>query len=213
MDNLLLPSGGACVGADGAFQMPLASMVRALCKASATGSDVLYDVMLKVALMVDATAQTYGLATFAQKSGERPRLKWVEGLTQEEIAEAEAIVVSALADESLVEVKSGDREICLTLSVATAQREGAAIYGRYVRPLSEKQACELRIISYVARLAHTHAQLREDLHVPVRAPEQAVVTTAATLPGMVFVSRAMAELARAVERVQDSESTVLITGE
>ncbi|HEX7175112.1 MAG TPA: sigma-54 dependent transcriptional regulator [Pyrinomonadaceae bacterium] len=193
--------------------MPLASMVRALCKASATGSDVLYDVMLKVALMVDATAQTYGLATFAQKSGERPRLKWVEGLTQEEIVEAESRVIGALADEGLVEVKSGDREICLALSVATTQREGAAIYGRYVRPLSEKQACELRIISDVARLAHTHAQLREDLHVPARVPEQAVVTTAATLPGMVFVSRSMAELAHAVERVKDSESTVLITGE
>ena len=53
------------------FQLPLAAMVRALCKAATTGSDMLYDVMLKLALMVDATAQTYGLATFAQKSGER----------------------------------------------------------------------------------------------------------------------------------------------
>ena len=49
-----------------AFQLPLASMVRALCRAADSGSDVLYDVMLKVALMVDAAAHTYGMATFAQ---------------------------------------------------------------------------------------------------------------------------------------------------
>jgi transcriptional regulator with PAS, ATPase and Fis domain len=211
MNNLSLPSEGARGVDEGAFQMPLASMVRALCKASATGSDVLYDVMLKVALMVDATAQTYGLATFAQKSGERPRLKWVEGLTQEEIVEAEARVSSALTQEGALEVTAGDREICLTLSMANAHREGAVIYGRYVRPLSETQACELRIISDVARLAHTHALLHEELHRPATAPEPAVVT--ATLPGMVFVSRAMADLTRSVERVKDSESTVLITGE
>ena len=58
--------------------MPLAPMVRALCRAATTGSDILYDVIIKLALMVDATAQTYGLATFAQNIGEGPRLKWVE---------------------------------------------------------------------------------------------------------------------------------------
>jgi hydrogenase-4 transcriptional activator len=36
---------------------------------------------------------------------------------------------------------------------------------------------------------------------------------AASLPGMVFVSRAMTALANSVERVKDSDSTVLITGE
>jgi transcriptional regulator with PAS, ATPase and Fis domain len=63
----------------------------------------------------------------------------------------------------------------------------------------------------VAQLAHAHALLREELHQPARATSHAIQT--ATLPGMVFVSRAMSELARSVERVKDSDSTVLITGE
>jgi transcriptional regulator with GAF, ATPase, and Fis domain len=195
------------------FQMPLASMVRALCRAAATGSDVLYDVMLKLALMVDATAQTYGLATFAHKNGEGPRLKWVEGLDQEEIAEAEARVEAALTgNDGALEMKPGDRVICLVLSKASAHREGAAIYGRCVRPLTERQACELRVLSDVAQLAHSHALLREELHKPAESPAHAVMA-AASLPGMVFVSRSMSELARSVERVKDSDSTVLITGE
>jgi len=188
-------------------------MVRALCIAANTGSDILYDVMIKLALMVDATAQTYGLATFAQKSGERPCLKWVEGLDHEEIADAEARVSAALTKaEGALEIKAGDQGICLVLSIATRQREGAARYGRCVRPLTYKQACELRMLSDVAQLAHAHALLREQLHKPVSVLAHALVA-ASSLPGMVFVSRAMSELARSVERVKDSESTVLVTGE
>ncbi|MGB8509996.1 MAG: sigma-54 dependent transcriptional regulator, partial [Pyrinomonadaceae bacterium] len=197
----------------GSFQMPLASMVRALCKAATSGSDILYDVMIKLALMVDATAQTYGLATFAQKNGERPTLKWVEGLDQDEIADAETRVTAALSKaEGALVMNAGDHVICLVLSIATANREGAAIYGRCVRPLTEKQASELRMLSDVAQLAHAHALLREELHQPANSPAHAVLA-ATSLPGMVFVSRAMSELARSVERVKDSDSTVLITGE
>ena len=43
--------------------------------------------MLKLTLMIDATARTYGLATWTQKPNERPRLSWVEGLNEDEIAE------------------------------------------------------------------------------------------------------------------------------
>ncbi|MCA1556839.1 MAG: sigma-54 factor interaction domain-containing protein, partial [Acidobacteria bacterium] len=197
-----------------AFQLPLAAMVRALCKAATTGSDMLYDVMLKLALMVDATAQTYGLATFAQKSGERPHLKWVEGLDQDEIAEAESQVAGVLAKPSAVaEMKAGDRAICLVLAVATARREGVAIYGRCVRPLSESQARELKIICDVAQLAHAHALLNEEAQPQPQPSTLAPSVATATLPGMVFVSRRMSELARAVERVKDSDSTVLVTGE
>ncbi|HYO63635.1 MAG TPA: sigma-54 dependent transcriptional regulator [Pyrinomonadaceae bacterium] len=197
-----------------AFQMPLAAMVRALCRAAATGPDALYDVMLKVALMADATAQTYGLATFAQKSGERPRLKWVEGLNTDELAEADACVSAALAArDGAHETRAGDHAICLLLAVAAPQREGAVIYGRCVRPLSERQALELRMLSDVARLAHEHAMLREEIYRPARAAQQQTAVAAATLPGMVFVSRAMADVARSVERIKDSDSTVLITGE
>src|SRR5919107_1059159 len=199
--------------ASGAFQLPLAAMVRSLCRAADTGSDALYDVMLKVALMVDAAAHTYGMATFSQKAGELARLKWVEGLDPEETADAEATVQSVLSGaEAGQEPKAGDRKICLVLSAPTPQREGAAIYGRFVRPLTEAQASELRILSDVARLAHTHAMTREELYKPAKAFKPAEVA-AASLPGMVFVSRAMNALAHSVERIKDSESTVLITGE
>ncbi|HEU4594453.1 MAG TPA: sigma-54 dependent transcriptional regulator [Pyrinomonadaceae bacterium] len=196
-----------------AFQLPLPAMVRALCKAAATGSDALYDVMLKVALMLDATAQTYGMATFAQRAGEPPRLKWVEGLDQDEIAEAEKKVSVALTETGdPVEMKAGEHTICLALALATPQHEGAAIYGRCVRPLTGRQAHELRILSDVARLAHSHAHLREELHQPLKTPKHAEVA-AASLPGMIFVSRAMTNVAHSVERIKDSDSTVLITGE
>jgi transcriptional regulator with PAS, ATPase and Fis domain len=188
-------------------------MVRALCRAAGAGSDALYDVMLKVALMVDAAANTYGMATFAQSPGERPRLKWVEGLDTEETADAEVTVEAALSGGEVGgEVKAGDRNICLVLSAATRQREGAAIFGRFVRPLTESQASELRILSDVARLAHAHATLREESRKVLKVSKHAEVA-AASLPGMIFVSRAMAELARSVERIKDSDSTVLITGE
>lgn len=195
------------------FHLPLASMVRALCRAADTGADILYDVMLKAALMVDSVANTYGMATFAQKPGERPHLKWVEGLNPEEVADAEAKVEAALAvEERAQEVKAGDQNICLVLSAASRQREGSAIYGRFVRPLTEGQASELRILADVARLAHMHAHLREATHRPSKAQRQ-VEVPAATLPGMIFVSRPMTELARSIERIKDSESSVLITGE
>lgn len=205
-----METGGA---ASNRFQMPLAAMVRALCIASTTCTDMLYDVILKAALMIDATAQTYGLATFAEELGDGPRLKWVEGLDQDEIAEAEARAAAALAqDEEALELRAGSRTICLVLSFASARREGAAIIGRCVRPLTEQQASELRILSDVARLAHAHAQLREELYKPVKVPKTAELA-AASLPGMVFVSRSMTQLAHSVERIKDSDSTVLITGE
>jgi transcriptional regulator with GAF, ATPase, and Fis domain len=196
-----------------AYQLPLASMVRALCKAATTGPDLLYEVMLKLALMIDATAQTYGLATWTQKLGERPRLKWVEGLDQDEIAAAETTVMTALsAPDRVIEPQSGDQAICLVLSSASANREGAAIYGRCVRPLTAKQEREIRILSDVAQLAHAHVSLKGD-HLPATKTEPLATIAASTLPGMVFNSRAMSALAHAVERIKDSESTVLVTGE
>ena len=199
---------------EGGFQLPLASMIGALCKAAQGGPDMLYDVMLKVALMVDATAQTYGLATFAQKAGERPRLKWVEGLDEEEIAAAEVEIAKVLADPSGgPAVQAGELALSLVLAAPRAQADGVAIYGRCVRALTETQAKELRILSEVARLAHSHAVLREEVRRPVAAESLATVVASASLPGMIFVSRRMSELARAVERVKDSDSTLLIQGE
>ncbi|HVG30919.1 MAG TPA: sigma-54 dependent transcriptional regulator [Pyrinomonadaceae bacterium] len=201
----------------GEFKLPLASMVCALRRAATTSADMLYDVMLKVALMVDATAQTYGLATFAQELQEPPRLKWVEGLEQDEIAEAEAQINSILSTAGAIQkMKAGDRAICLVLATPSPKREGVAIYGRLVRPLSERQACELRLLTEVAQLAHEHARLREETQKQAESPaaeSAAPFVASAELPGMVFVSRRMSEVARAVGRVKDSESTVLITGE
>ncbi len=195
------------------FQLPLAAMVRALCQAATTGPELLYEVMLKLTLMIDATAQTYGLATWSQKFTERPRLKWAEGLNPDEIVEAETDVAAALgqAGEGR-EIKAGDRTLCLVLTVPTVYHEGAAIYGRYVRPLTEVQAKQLRVLTDVARLAHAHLALRGD-HRKIKKEQTAQGAANASLPGMVFTSRAMMTVARAVERVKDSDSTVLITGE
>lgn len=195
-----------------AFSLPLAAMVRALCQAATRGPDLLYEVILKLTLMVDSTAQTYGLATWTQKAGERPHLKWVEGLNHDELAEAEAVVMTALSlPEKATQISAGDQAICMVLTTATGEREGAAIYGRCVRPLNERQAKELSMLAEVAQLAHAHVALRVDQTQAqqVKAP----VVTSAALPGMVFTSRAMTGVARAVERIKDSESTVLITGE
>jgi transcriptional regulator with GAF, ATPase, and Fis domain len=82
-----------------------------------------------------------------------------------------------------------------------------------VRPLSERQAKELKILCDVAQLAHAHALLSEAVQPRLQPSFNAPTVASATLPGMVFVSRRMSELARAVERVKDSDSTVLVTGE
>jgi transcriptional regulator with GAF, ATPase, and Fis domain len=195
------------------FSLPIASMVRALCKAALTGPDLLYDVMLKLTLMVDSTAQTYGLATWTQQRGERPVVKWVEGLTEEEISEAEAIVSEALNahPDAPEPINAGDRFICLVLGSTSVNSPGSAIYGRCVRPLSSRQVKELNLLSDVARLAHAHVALRgtrQNISASASSPAEIP-----GLPGMVFASRAMHQLARSVARVKDSQSTVLITGE
>ena len=201
------------------FRLPLASMVRSLCRAASAGPDLLYEVVLKMTLMVDTTARTYGLSTWTQKSGERPRLKWVEGLDQDEITDAETAIAAALSTaQGASQIKAGDRALCLVLTAPTRGREGAAIYGLCVRPLTEEQAQELRVLSDVAQLAHAHVALRaeqqmQQAHSPSTAAAVSNLVATSTLPGMVFNSRAMSNLARAVERVKDSESTVLITGE
>jgi transcriptional regulator with PAS, ATPase and Fis domain len=188
-------------------------MVRALCQAAMGGSDQLYEVMIKLTLMVDATARTYGLATWTQTSGERPHLKWVEGLDQDEISYAENIVAGALSTtKGMPEIKVGDQDICIVLTATNFDREGSAIYGRCVRPLTERQAKELRLLSDVAQLAHAYVALLSDQQRHLKA-QQFPVRASTVLPGMVFVSHAMASVAKAVERIKDSDSTVLITGE
>ena len=42
--------------------LPLSSIVRALCQAASSGPELLYEVMLKLSLVVEATAPMYGLS-------------------------------------------------------------------------------------------------------------------------------------------------------
>lgn len=204
------------VGANGSehLSLPISAIVRAVCKAANEGPDLLYEVMLKLSLIVESIAPTYGLSTWTLRSGESPRLKWSEGLDEQEIGEAEESVARALVTTGGgFEIRAGESAICLVLAVPIFDREGAAIYGRCVRPLTEEHARDLRAIIDVAQLAHAHvAAGRSQTGVEsVRTSLNSVISS--TLPGMVFASKAMAEVARAVERIKDSESTAFVVGE
>src|SRR6267142_1591701 len=62
----------------------------------------------------------------------------------------------------------------------------------------------------VTRLAHSHVSMGQAIQ-----PKQSIELNInkETLPGMIFASRAMNDVARAVARVKDSNSTVLVSGE
>jgi len=193
-------------------QLPISSIVRAVCEAANGGPDLLYEVMIKMSLMVEATAPTYGLSIWATSESGRPTLRWAEGLEESEIAVAEGTVSEVFASKSRPPAaKEGDQAICLLLAVPAGDREGAALYGRCVRALTTAQAKELNALSDVAHLAHSH-QLAGNAG-PVTAKPVAAVSSVSSLPGMVFSSRAMSEVARSVERIKDSHSTILVTGE
>jgi len=137
--------------------LPMSSIVRAVCEAANGGPDLLYEVMIKMSLMVEATAPTYGLSIWATPDSGKPTLRWAEGLEDTEIAIAEGTVAELFASKGKPEpAKEGDQAICLLLALPTGAREGAALYGRCVRPLSAQQAKELNALSDVAHLAHSH---------------------------------------------------------
>ncbi len=190
--------------------LPISSIVRAVCQAASGGPDLLYEVMIKMSLMVEATAPTYGLSIWATSDAGKPTLRWAEGLEEQEIAIGEQAVTEIFANKSRPKLAAeGDRAICLLLALPSAAREGAALYGRCVRPLTTQQAKELNALSDVAHLAHSHQSTN-----PVPTGTKPVsAASASSLPGMVFSSRAMADVARNVERIKDSHSTILVTGE
>src|ERR1700730_1503252 len=80
--------------------LPLSAIVRAVCRAASSGPELLYEVMLKLSLMVEATAPTYGLSIWTLESGERPRLKWAEGLEEHELLAGEQLVADTLLKAS-----------------------------------------------------------------------------------------------------------------
>src|SRR5690349_14015962 len=192
-------------------QLPISSMIRAVCDAANGGPDQLYEVMIKMSLMVEATAPTYGLSIWATSDAGKPTLRWAEGLEESEIAFAEGTIAELFGSKGRPQpAQEGDHAICLLLSLPTSIREGAALYGRCVRPLSAQQAKELNALSDVAHLAHSH---QSSATIPVGSKTVTAMPSVSSLPGMVFSSRAMSDVARNVERIKDSNSTILVTGE
>ncbi|MEN3325340.1 MAG: two-component system, NtrC family, response regulator [Acidobacteriota bacterium] len=192
-------------------QLPISSIVRAVCEAANGGPDRLYEIMIKMSLMVEATAPTYGLSIWATSDTGKATLRWAEGLEENEIALAEGTVSELFASKGRPQpAQEGDQAICLLLALPAGVREGAALYGRCVRPLSAEQARELNALSDVAHLAHSH---QSSSTIPPGPRSVAAMPSVSSLPGMVFSSRAMSDVARNVERIKDSNSTILVTGE
>src|SRR5215207_1480145 len=141
----------------GSSLLPISSIVRAVCEAATGGPDLLYEVMIKMSLMVEATAPTYGLSIWATSDSGKPTLRWAEGLEDQEIAIGELAVAEVFTSKGRPQpAKEGDQAICLLLALPSSTREGAALYGRCVRPLTSQQARELNALSDVAHLAHSH---------------------------------------------------------
>ncbi len=210
MSDSSVVSPDAPVSESGSLQLPISSIVRAVCEAANGGPDLLYEVMIKMSLMVEATAPTYGLSIWATSDSGKPTLRWAEGLEEQEIALGESAVAEIFSCKGRPQpAKEGDQAICLLLALPSSMREGAALYGRCVRPLTSQQARELNALSDVAHLAHTH----QSSNVVTTGTRPATVTSISSLPGMVFSSRAMVDVAKNVERIKDSNSTILVTGE
>src|SRR5215212_9832525 len=210
MSDSSVLSPDARVSESNSLQLPISSIVRAVCEAAKGGPDLLYEVMIKMSLMVEATAPTYGLSIWATSDAGKPTLRWAEGLEEEEIAIGEGAVTDIFSSKGRPQpATEGDQAICLLLALPSPMREGAALYGRCVRPLTTQQAKELNALSDVAHLAHSHQSTNA---VPTGSKPVSASSTS-SLPGMVFSSRAMSDLARNVERIKDSNSTILVTGE
>jgi transcriptional regulator with GAF, ATPase, and Fis domain len=210
-----LPNSSLEAESDLAFEensLPISSMVRAVCQAAGNGPDHLYEVMVKLSLMVEATAPTYGLSIWTCEVTGQAQLKWAEGLDEAELRRAERTVADTLASPiTLPEIREGDSSFCFLLAKPQLDRQGAAFYGCCVRPLTDLQAKNLRALFDVTQLAHAQAAAIRPAAVREQAPAGGVAASA--LPGMVFSSRAMTEVAKSVERIKDSDSTVLISGE
>jgi transcriptional regulator with PAS, ATPase and Fis domain len=194
------------------FNLPVDVIVRTVCEAALAGHEFLYEAMLKLSLAVEALAPTYGLSIWAVGLDAPPRVKWAEGLNADELDDAAKVVAGILATSAVPAVNVGDVFICLPLATPSPYRDGAAIYARCIRPLTTSQAKSLRSIVGVTQLAHAYATAKSDQSDALPVATQSSLPCA-SLPGMVFSSRAMATVALAVERIKDSESAVLITGE
>ncbi len=199
-------------GAPADNEVPFELLTAAVCRAALNGEDSLYEVMLKLSLMVEPVAPTYGLSIWFCSFGEAPQVKWAEGLDSTELDEAGKAVADALADAAnWPSVRPGNTAICLPLTPPGPSSKGSAIYARCVRPITEQQSRKLGALVDVARLAHGYLSSRA---LPITALNNEWSSVCPDgLPGMIFSSVAMTEVARSVTRIKDSESAVLITGE
>src|ERR1041385_7897474 len=95
-------------------QLPISSIVRAVCEAASGGPDQLYEVMIKMSLMVEATAPTYGLSIWATSDAGKATLRWAEGLEEQEIAIGERAVAEIFASKGRPEpAAEGDPALCI----------------------------------------------------------------------------------------------------
>ena len=96
--------------------LPIGSIVRALCQAANAGPDLLYEVMLKLSLLVEATAPMYGLSIWTVDDAQKPTLNWAEGLDETELAVGESVVQTTLSAGTWPETSEGDPSICFVLA-------------------------------------------------------------------------------------------------
>jgi len=97
MSDSSLLSPGAEIAEPTSQQLPISSIIRNVCEAANGGPDMLYEALIKMSLMVEATAPTYGLSIWAMSVDGKPNLRWAEGLQEEELAEGKKAVTEALA--------------------------------------------------------------------------------------------------------------------
>src|ERR1041384_6914473 len=116
MSDSSVPSPEAPASDSHSLQLPMSSIVRAVCEAANGGPDVLYEVMIKMSLMVEATAPTYGLSIWATSDSGKPTLRWAEGLEETEIAIGATAVAEIFTSKGPPQpAREGDQAICLLL--------------------------------------------------------------------------------------------------
>ena len=99
MSDSSVVSPDAPVSESSSSQLPISSIVRAVCQAASGGPDMLYEVMIKMSLMVEATAPTYGLSIWATSDSGKPTLRWAEGLRNRRSPTGERAVAEIFASK------------------------------------------------------------------------------------------------------------------
>src|SRR5687768_10053494 len=88
---------------------PIGRMVRVDCQAAGNGPGDLYGVIVKLSLMVEVTAPTYGRSMWTSEVTGRAELKWAEGLDEAELSLAEKTVADTFASPTLLpEIKRSE---------------------------------------------------------------------------------------------------------